>query len=304
MGREIGEVFRPRDQGGYRGDTGGWRTLAHQSADAWEEQYHSDPNSLRPSERQAYERDPSTLHRTILNADSPFRDYRESWIGATRAGQIVPTSAEFSEELRPFGGAPRSFEPDSGISQVTDRGGVPREMTPQQSGPPGSPRVEPGSGISQTTDRGGVPREMTPQGSGPPGSSRIEPGSGARPLAEVSNDPGLMTTPEPEQVVPYADETLPPDENVIPDAESPAVVILATPDLSPVEEEAPPDEQQSYDSYPDTGPARIDEEEVSYYNNSDDDDDNEDVAYDQGDYGDQGDTVAYDQEYSDDGEYY
>lgn len=227
VGREIGEVFRPGDQGGYRGDTGGWRTLAHEAANAWEEQNRIAPNSLKQSERDAYQRDPASLHRDILKPDSPFRDYRESWIGATRVGQRPPLAGEFTEAARPYGvtppegarpaaplpGEPRQpdvldatgpgFEPGSGISQTTDRGGVPREITPQQSGPPGSPRVEPGSGISQTTDRGGVPREYTP-------SENTRPGA-PLPGAEPPSATLIIATPDVMDISPPSRDELTPD---------------------------------------------------------------------------------------------
>jgi hypothetical protein len=196
---EIRDVFRPGDQGGWRGDTGGWRTLAQRAAEAWEEQFKADPNSLRPSEREAYRADPKALYRTILDANSPFADYRESYIGAVRAGQLgVPGGAEFAEELRPYGAAPTGYVP-------------------------------PSAGISQTTDQGGVPRVKTP--SGLPGSLSAppEPGPPVEAGPDLSGDGSLVgdltTAPEPERVVPL------PGEEVLPEADA-AVIILGTPDLS------------------------------------------------------------------------
>lgn len=304
VGREIGEVFRPGEQGGYRGDTGGWRTLAHQSANAWEEQYRADPTSLRPSERQAYEKDPNTLHRTILNADSPFRDYRESWIGATRAGQIVPTSSEFSGDLRPFGAAPPSFGAGTGISDVTDRGGVPRETTPGAR--TAEARVIPAeeapvAGNLDLSEFGGVPElgltDMSEFG-GVTESELRTPSSNTLQGAPLP-EPDLMTAPEVEQVVPYADQPVDETGEPIPEEESAAVVIMATPDLSLPEapEEAPP--EQTYE------PEQQAEEEVSY--SYEDDDDDEVAYYEDDDDDEEGDVVAeYDDsgDYVDEGEYY
>jgi hypothetical protein len=190
VAREVGEVFRPGEQGGYRGDTGGWRTLAHQAAAAWEEQYKAEPNSLKASEREAYERNPRSLHETILQADSPFRDYRESWIGAARVGQVVPGAREFTGQVGAYpqygqaGGLAqdRLNAAPPGTSDITDAGGVPREMTPSTNTRPGapltpatSPAEEPPINIpggvrpedlvlpaSELRDADGRPREYTP----------------------------------------------------------------------------------------------------------------------------------------------
>jgi hypothetical protein len=220
---EIRDVFRPGDQGGWRGDTGGWRTLAQRAAEAWEEQFKADPNSLRPSEREAYRADPKALYRTILDANSPFADYRESYIGAVRAGQLgVPGGAEFAEELRPYGAAPTGYVP-------------------------------PSAGISQTTDQGGVPRVKTP--SGLPGSLSAppEPGPPVEAGPDLSGDGSLVgdltTAPEPERVVPL------PGEEVLPEADA-AVIILGTPDLSApesVDQMIEPEIDQGIVAYADEG---------------------------------------------------
>jgi hypothetical protein len=125
--REIGEVV---EKGGYQGDTGGWRTLAQQSAAAWRKQYEEDPNSLHPDERKAYERDQEALEKTILNADSPFRRYRESWIGAYRAGELVPEADPFDEDVRAYGGKSPRRAPEQGrvVPDAVPRGG--RTSTP------------------------------------------------------------------------------------------------------------------------------------------------------------------------------
>jgi len=89
--QELGEV----KEKGYQGRNGGWRTAAQRAASAWIRQYETQPENLDPKERRAYEADPSSLQNTILDANSPFRDYREAWIGAWRAGEDVEGAADF-----------------------------------------------------------------------------------------------------------------------------------------------------------------------------------------------------------------
>jgi hypothetical protein len=161
------------------------------------------------------------LYRTILDANSPFADYRESYIGAVRAGQLgVPGGAEFAEELRPYGAAP------SRDIQTTDHPGVPREMTPNERTLEGAPLPPSDDGFDRGPAGGGE--------AGDPGFNR-GPASGGE-----AGDPGfnrpdlsgtgslvddLMTAPEPGRVVPL------PGEEVLPEADA-AVIILGTPDLS------------------------------------------------------------------------
>jgi hypothetical protein len=124
--REIGDVVQKK---GWQGHTGGWRTLAQEAAAAWRKQYETAPNTLHPAERAAFEKDQSSLEKTILDADSPFRFYRESWIGAYRNGEIVPDAESFDEDVRAYGGSPPARsrpatavgEPASG-APVTARG--------------------------------------------------------------------------------------------------------------------------------------------------------------------------------------
>lgn len=120
--------------GGYQGRTGGWSTLAQAAADAWERQYNERPQDLRADERAAYQRDPNSLRQTILDANSPFSRYRESWIGAFRAGEDVIGGKELAGQLsaqgdfqNPYGntdasGAPREYTP---VSSVRTSGGEP-----------------------------------------------------------------------------------------------------------------------------------------------------------------------------------
>ena len=187
---EIGDVYRqPIGQMGYRGDTGGWRTLAHQAAAAWEQQYHDAPDTLRPSERAAYERNPASLHQSILAADSPFRDYRESWIGAARAGDKVPGADDFNREVRAF--------PESRPAEMATRpwdfgtndreaSGAPREKTP-------SPVMGPGGRVmDRPPEMAGLPWDW--------GTNDLEATGAPRERTPASS--------EPRQVVPYADQPL------------------------------------------------------------------------------------------------
>ncbi len=52
------------------------------------------------SGREAYERDPRALYRTIMDEDSPFRHYRESYIGAFEEGQDVPLARDIDRAAR------------------------------------------------------------------------------------------------------------------------------------------------------------------------------------------------------------
>jgi hypothetical protein len=94
--RQIGDINRS----GFQGQNEGWATDAQQAATAWEEQYHRAPQKLDPAERRAYEKNPNSLRDTILDDDSPFKNYRESWIGAYRKGELVPLAQEYDASLR------------------------------------------------------------------------------------------------------------------------------------------------------------------------------------------------------------
>jgi len=312
VAREIGDVFRPGDQGGWRGDTGGWRTLAQEAAAAWERQYKEAPNTLDPRERAAYQKDPHSLYTKILDPDSPFRNYRESWIGAVRNGEVVPDSAEFVGELGPYGvaaprgvpraapaAAPPQFEPGSGISNTTDRGGVPREYTPASVTGGGSgvaPGQAPPTGVTNVTDAGGVPREYTPSSQTGPRSTPGEPPTAVEPIpldvgqgrvepipidlsgsgAVTEEEMIRLRAPEQQRVIPYSgEETPPPDGQIVPEeTPPPPVIVLGAPEDVPIEEgEGPVDDSQyieqpsyAYDeqpSYYDEEPV-YDEEQPSY----------------------------------------
>lgn len=104
MARGIAQGQNPIIAGGFQGMDPTWRVDAQQAASAWLDQFQRSPSTLDPRERDAYQRDPSSLRRTILAPDSPFANYRESWIGAFRQGELVPQGREFDAELRQQGG--------------------------------------------------------------------------------------------------------------------------------------------------------------------------------------------------------
>ena len=52
-----------------------------------------------PDERRTYEENRDALFGTIVQVDSPFRHYRESYIGALRSGSDVPLARELDAEL-------------------------------------------------------------------------------------------------------------------------------------------------------------------------------------------------------------
>lgn len=105
--RVAAESEQIREQG-WSGHTTGWQALAQAAAAAWERQYRENPTELQPAERRAYEEDPESLRREILEPTSPFRDYREAWIGAFRKGEEVPGGRELAQELATAGGSFRS----------------------------------------------------------------------------------------------------------------------------------------------------------------------------------------------------
>jgi len=98
--QQIGDIQR----GGFQGRNEGWTTEEKMAADAWLDQYHRRPESLDPAERRAYERDPGSLLRTISDDNGPFYNYKESWIGAYRNGDIVPKAKEFDAALQGYPG--------------------------------------------------------------------------------------------------------------------------------------------------------------------------------------------------------
>lgn len=77
--------------------------MARQAAAAWKQQYEQQPDTLQAKEKRAYEQDPGSLTKTILDVDSPYADYREAWIGAFKQGQDVPMARSFDEGLRGTG---------------------------------------------------------------------------------------------------------------------------------------------------------------------------------------------------------
>jgi len=141
-GATVGNVARGISgviKEGYQGDTADWRTLAHAAANAWLKQYESNPDTLRQSERRAYEQDPASLHRSILSIDSPYSDYREAWIGAYRNGQLVPDADLFDADLRGLGGtdyqSPFKTEDHASVTDQGDQGDQGTQMPPSISPP-------------------------------------------------------------------------------------------------------------------------------------------------------------------------
>ncbi len=53
------------------------------------------------------------FYRTIMDEDSPFRHYRESYIGAYEVGEDVPLARELDRDLRGYEGSTSCF---SGVS--------------------------------------------------------------------------------------------------------------------------------------------------------------------------------------------
>jgi len=142
VARGISSVIKE----GYQGDTADWRTLAHAAANAWLKQYESNPDTLRQSERRAYEQDPASLHRSIMAVDSPYSDYREAWIGAYRNGQLVPDADLFDADLRGLGGTDYESPYHAGVNDQGDTG----EQTPPSIAPPESDLSGPISTVGST----------------------------------------------------------------------------------------------------------------------------------------------------------
>src|SRR5215471_3559206 len=265
---EIGDVFQPFDRGGWRGDTGGWRTLAQEAAAAWEQQYRDAPSTLDPAERAAYERDPnrgtprSVLYTQILDPNSPFRNYRESWIGAVRAGQVVPDSQAFMGELSAYPGF-EGYRPGGARPAPQPPGPIAAAQNVQPAGPP--PVVGPAAAAvaadqpevrtpAAVTIGTGVPPGVNPEDLTPEQRANLYDANGQpREYTPISTtigtglppgQPSLQTAPEPAQVVPYAGQETPPaaDGRIVPEATAaaPPVVVLAPPEDVPVgADEAP-----------------------------------------------------------------
>jgi hypothetical protein len=189
--RAANEVQQVRE-GGWQGNTTGWQALAQRAAAAWEQQYKEAPGSVQAKERQAYEKDPDSLKRTILDINSPFADYREAWIGAFKEGQDVPGARDFDQSLQgtgshyqsPFGpltedsfsDEPEPLYPDNRITNEIDAGGTPREYTPSGSAPlpPLETELE-SSALDEGLEDNLMYREM---GDIPPKGDEIPPGWG------------------------------------------------------------------------------------------------------------------------------